>query len=195
MKYIATIACASLLSLLSAGASSIDTESFGASLNGWKKNRTASYSINNSGYRTHQPTVTETTDGGMFVSTRIDRGRCFGSKGATCFLELTFSPAGTLTVGQIRINAEGMQLNTGAVARRVETATEGEEAISLVSPTESLVQELFTRLDSELAKLDKAEDKGGRRDILGRLSNSDESTANYSAALRHNLNLLLANVR
>lgn len=195
MKRIAALAFASLLTCFSADAASLDTQSFGASLNGWNKNRTASYTINNSAFRTHIPTVTGTTDGGIFISTRIDRGGGFGSAPATCFLELTFSPEGYLTVGQIRIKMKELFLNTGAVTRRADPVpAEGEEVVVYTSPTETLVQELFGRLDTELAKLNADED-AGKRDLFGRLSGSDESTANYAAALRHNLNLLLANVR
>lgn len=93
--------------LLPSAAVTVDTESFGQSLSGWRKNRTASYSLNNHPYRTHQPSVTPNPGGGIFVSTRVELDPKFGKKTAS-YLELSFSSAGTLLSAQIRIVMGGM---------------------------------------------------------------------------------------
>ncbi|MDA7868811.1 hypothetical protein N9B28_03290, partial [bacterium] len=73
-----------------ASAVTVDTDSLGAALNGWRKNRTASYSIDNHSYLTHKPTVTPNAGGGIFVSTRVEHKPRFGKK-LTSYIELNYS--------------------------------------------------------------------------------------------------------
>ena len=58
MKHITFAAFLSLAAIAPTQAVTIDVESYGADLNGWKKNRTASYTLNNNLYRTHRPSAT-----------------------------------------------------------------------------------------------------------------------------------------
>ena len=78
-----------------------DTEGFGQRLNGWKKNRTAVYDFTDASYRTHMPTITETTDGGIYISTQVDL-IAFGDAGAVSHIDMTFSRGGTLLSAQLR---------------------------------------------------------------------------------------------
>ena len=59
------------------------------------------------------------------------------------------------------------------------------------SATEALVLDLFSRLDSEFAKLNAGDEKT-RRDIFGRLTRKTTLGVDLPAAVRHNLNLILA---
>lgn len=199
MKYIPLALTLAITGFAPASAVTLDSQAFGASLNGWRKDRTAVYDINNNSYRTHQPTATRTKGGGLFVSTRIEEGSR-SSKRAVCFLELTFTPEGHLVGAQIRATLEGKRLDTGLVTRAAElpapVVDEGgaKPTKAWETPTSRLVNELFSRFDTELNKLDvKDDDKPKRRDIFGRLSASNKGK-DIPAAVRHNLNLLLASV-
>jgi hypothetical protein len=116
--YLLILPCLACLSA-AAPAVTFDVEGFGNALNGWSKKRTASYSIDSHNYRTHQPTITPTPGGGMFVSTRVDycpRGR----KPTTSHIELSFSGEGALVSGQNRMQVGDTRLNTGQVVRNPE---------------------------------------------------------------------------
>jgi hypothetical protein len=192
-----TITIAAGLSL-SASAVSFDTEGFGAALNGWGKKRTASYSIDNHSYRTHQPTTTPAPGGGMFVSARVDH--CpRGGKATSSYIELVFSGEGHLLSGQIRIKVGEKSLNTGQVVRAPEkpAPAEGETEQDLEpwkTPTMQVVMDMFSALDTELGKLEK-DDTKGRKDVFGRIFGQDFGSADLAAALRHNVNLMLVSAR
>jgi hypothetical protein len=57
-----------------------------------------------------------------------------------------------------------------------------------------MVNDLFKALDTEFVKLTKKE-KEGKKDVFSRVFGSGDQTADLSAALRHNLNLLLRDTR
>lgn len=200
MKHLALVTSALVLTLLPARAVWVDAEAFGAALHGWRKDHTAVYSINNNTYRTHRPTATATENGGVFLSTRIEEGGRM-SKGAVSFLELTFTAQGHLVAAQIRATMGGKRLDTGLVTRRpdapdpvVPEQGPAEVGPAWETPTTALVNDLFTRLDAELGKLDAKEGEKPRRDIFGRLTGGANKRSDVPAALRHNLNLLLAHV-
>lgn len=185
--------------LLPGHAVTVDTDSFGAALNGWRKNRTASYSIDNHTYLTHVPTVTPNPGGGIFVSTRVEHKARFGKK-LTSYIELNYSASGTLLSAQIKVMAGAMRLNTNLVSRPALDAppAEGEApALDLEpwhTPTTKMVSELFTALDAEFAKLSKR-DQDEKQDVFSRVFGKGYETADLSAALRHNVNLLLGYTR
>lgn len=167
-----------------------DEESFGQSLNGWQKNRTASYSIDQHSYLTHRPTLTPTPGGGLFTSTRVDHVTKLGKK-TTSYLELNFSADGTLTTAQIRIMAGQHQLTTGLITRPPLAAPADEaNPEPWVTPTHAMINDLFKALDTEFVRFSKQEGEG-KRDLFSRLFGAGYQTADLSAALRHNLNLLL----
>jgi hypothetical protein len=173
----------------------VDTDTFGEALNGWRKNRTASYSIDNHNYLTHKPTVTPNPGGGIFVSTRIEHNPKFGKK-TTSYIELSYSSAGTLLTAQIRMMAGDLGLNTSLISRPVLTSKplEGEEAVTSAepwtSPEGSMVIALFKSLDAEFASLTKKREEG-KKDVFSRVFGRGYQSADLSAAIRHNLNLLL----
>lgn len=192
-------ACTGFALLFPAGAVTVDTDSLGQSLHGWRKNRTASYSIDNHSYLTHKPTVTPSPGGGIFVSTRVEHAPRFGKK-TTSYIELSYSSAGTLLTTQIKIMAGDLRLNTGLISRPALEAApaEGEapstDAEPWNTPTKTMVNDLFKALDTEFAKLTK-KDQEGKKDVFSRVFGAGKKTAGLSAALRHNLNLLLRYTR
>ncbi len=178
-----------------------DTNAFGQSLNGWKKNRTALYSIDNNTYRTHVPTLSPTPGGGMFVSTRVDHRPRMG-KLISSYLELTFSPQGHLITGQIRLSLDGKRITTGQIEREpnaVEPPADSEAPIipnaePWKTPEGTLVASLFKAYDAEMNKLSKTEG-AGKQDIFARMFGKSFDHTDLAAALRHNLNFVLKNVR
>lgn len=186
------------MSLLgSASAVTFDSDTFGRALNGWQKNRTASYSIDNHSYRTHRPTLTRNPGGGLFISARVEHLRSFGKK-TTSYIELSYSAEGTLVTAQIRIMAGDFRVNSGLINRPALAApAEGEAPAADTepwnNPTGVMIQDLFKALDNEVAKMAKAGD--GKKDIFSRAFGRGYDSADLAAALRHNLNLLMACVR
>ena len=100
----------------SAFAVSFDTEGFGTSLNGWRKDRTANYAFADAKYRTHIPTITFSPSGSMFISTEVDLLATAG-KGAICQIGLTFSSYGVLEGAQIKGSINNKALDTGLIRR------------------------------------------------------------------------------
>lgn len=195
MNRLIILALASMVLLPPSGAVEVDSESFGTSLNGWKENRTASYTINNHRYLTHRPTVTPNAGGGVFVSTRVEHRPRFGKK-TTSYIELNYSASGTLLSAQIKVMAGDLRLNTGSISRPASSPkpTDGEssegDSKPWLTPTTKMVSDLFQALDTEFAKLSKR-DQEEKKDVLNRVFGKGYQSADLSSALRHNLNLLL----
>lgn len=193
---------ASLVLASSALAASFDTEGFGSRLNGWQKNRTASYSFTDAKYRTHVPTITYSPSGTMFLSTQVDLLAVAG-KGAICQIGLTFSSSGSLEGAQIKGSINNKALDTGLI-RRAESPVpaaapapaEGTVAVSLPRPvnaTDEMITELFARFDAEMKKVTEAKETM-RADLFSRIAGNNVKSADLSAGLRHNVNLMLQHV-
>ena len=196
-KFLLT-ALGSLSLLLPANAVTVDVENFGASLNGWRKDRTAYYTIDKHAYVTHKPTITPNASGGVFISTRVDHKKSFGKK-TTSYIELNYDSEGMLLTAQIKIMAGNVRLNSGAISRPpLAPAPEGGAPAAdpepWLSPTARMVNQLFSALDTEFAKLTKAAE-GEKKDVFNRVFGKGYDGADLAAALRHNLNLLIGNVR
>ena len=194
MKLVAILIAVGLSGLTSAFGLGINVDNLGQSLNGWSKKRTATYTLDSQSYRTHQPTVTQNLDGGIFVSMRVEHLSAIRPD-ATAYLELTFTPSGYVGAAQIRLTMKGEKYDTGQVLREQDqSVTEGVVGSPDWRSTHmKLVLELFNKLDAQLAK-EEDEEKKGKRDLWGRFNGSKLNEADVSAALRHNLNLLLTNV-
>lgn len=199
MKTTTIILVAILVSGPACFALSFDTGGFGLMLNGWKANRTTSYQLTDGHYRTHVPTITATPSGGMFLSTQVDLVVA-GGKGATCHIGLTFSSDGALEMAQIKGTVENKALDTGLIRRPerppLPVAMEGEtpQPPRPFHATDEMIAELFSAFDAEMKRV-VAAGEGERRDFFSRLSKKGASSADLSAGLRHNVNLLLANVK
>lgn len=199
MKFQIIPLLASLVLPSTAFAVSFDTENFGARLNGWKKDRTAVYSFTDAKYRTHSPTITYSPSGTMFLSTQVDMLALSG-KGAVCQVGLTVSPSGVLEGAQIKGTIGSKSLDTGLIRRPEAPAmpapAEGNAAAAParhVSATDEMITELFVRFDTEMKKF--TEGKGSMRsDLFSVMSGNNVKSADLSAGLRHNVNLMLQHI-
>lgn len=195
MKLVAILISMGLSSLGTAFGLSLDLEGLGQNLNGWSAKRTATYTIDSQTYRTHVPTVTPDLEGGLFVSMRVEH--LSGQRpDATAYLELSFAPDGSVAAAQIRLTMNGHHYNTGQVTPKERELFEeaGADANGPRKAPSRVVLDLFRELDQQLAK-EKGEGQSGTKDLWGRLRRSRLNEADVSAALRHNLNLLLTKVR
>lgn len=176
-----------------------DVDAFGGYLNGWdKKSNTSTYPFTDATYRTHSPTITGTSSGGLYVSTQVDL-LAFGSQGAISHIDLTFNSRGILVAAQLRTTIGQKTIDTGLVTRAEDSApiapVDGQPATKPVfTPTEQLINELFNRYDMEMKKVTEGKD-AEKRDLFSRFGNKNAKTANLAAGLRHNLNLMLSSVR
>jgi len=175
-----------------------DTEGFGQRLNGWKKDRTTVYDFTDATYRTYQPTITGTPDGGMYISTQVDLV-AFGGQGAISHIDMTFTSGGTLLSAQLKTTIGRKIIDTGLV-RRPEApvaplAIEGQPApvVPRFDATEELIIDLFNRYDMEMKKITEGKD-AEKRDLFSRFSNKNSKSANLAAGLRHNVNLMLQSI-
>ena len=176
-----------------------DTEGFGQRLNGWKKNGTTLYYFTNAQYCTYKPIMTQTTVGGIYITTQVDL-IAFGDAGAVSHIDMTFSSGGTLLSAQLRSTIGRKTIDTGLV-RRPEAPTppaavEGEPAPKVMPfhAAEELIIELFNRYDTEMRKISEGKD-AEKRDLFSRHGGSKNAkTANLAAGLRHNCNLMLMHV-
>ena len=182
----------------SAFAVSFDTEGFGSRLNGWRKDRTASYSFTDAKYRTHIPTITFSPSGSMFISTEVDLLATAG-KGAICQIGLTFSSCGVLEGAQIKGAIHNKALDTGLIRRPEAPAVAAAPADGAGVPprpfhaTDEMMAELFSRFDAEMKKVTEAKETM-RSDLFSRIAGNNVKSADLSAALRHNINIMLQNV-
>ena len=176
-------------------AAGFDTEGFGQSLNGWKKDGTTTYDFTDATYRTYKPTITETPDGGIYVSTQVDL-LLFGDKGAVSHIDMTFSRSGTLLSAQLRSTIARKTIDTGLVRRpeapAAPVAIEGQPApkVPHFDATEELIYDLFGRFDLEMRKVSEGKD-AEKRDLFSRFGSKNAKSANLAAGLRHNVNLML----
>ncbi len=169
-----------LLSALPAMAGvEIDTEVLGESLGGWKarKGKAAEYELSDSRYRTYQPEVSPSPDGGIFVSIRIDHMRGFMASDDYASLELSFAADGTLVTAQSSLALQGRTISSELIKGGASAST------SVAAPYVDKAVKIGTDLVADLSS------KLLREKIVepGRVS--------FPAAVRHNYNLIYKSVR
>ena len=157
----------------------IDLEILGSSLGGWnaRKGKAAEYELSEAGYRTYQPEVSPSPDGGIFVSMRIDHRRGFMASDDHASLELSFAPDGSLVSAQSSLALQGRTISSelirgGASATTSVAAPQIDRAVKVGS-------DLVADLSSKLLREKIVEP--------GRVS--------FPAAIRHNYNLLYRAVK
>jgi len=148
-------------------ASWLDMDELGASLNGWrnKGGTAAEYKSADSNYRTYRPTVSP-QEGGIYVSTKIDHIRGFGSDDHA-FVELYYDEQGTLTDARTQMTIGGAKWDTKWIAAGVAVYNPGMGAAAFAA------NEIFQDLRTFVSRLNE---HGGR--------------ANFPAVVRHNINLI-----
>lgn len=157
----------------------IDTDVLGESLGGWKarKGKAAEYELSDSRYRTYQPEVSPSPDGGIFVSIRIDHMRGFMASDDYASLELSFAADGTLVTAQSSLALQGRTISSELIKGGASAST------SVAAPYVDKAVKIGTDLVADLSS------KLLREKIVepGRVS--------FPAAVRHNYNLIYKSVR
>lgn len=157
----------------------VDVETFGTSLGGWmaRKGKAAEYELSEAGYRTYQPEVSPSPDGGIFISVRIDHRRGFFAADDHASLELSFAPDGTLVSAQSSLALQGRTISSELIKGGASAST------SVAAPQIDRAVKVGTDLVADLTS------KLLREKIVepGRVS--------FPAAIRHNYNLLYKAVK
>lgn len=157
----------------------VDVEAFGTSLGGWqaRKGKAAEYELSEAGYRTYQPEVSPSPDGGIFVSVRIDHRRGFFASDDHASLELSFAPNGDLVSAQSSLALQGRTISSELIKGGASAST------SVAAPQIERAVKVGTDLVADLSS------KLLREKIVepGRVS--------FPAAIRHNYNLLYKAVK
>ena len=168
-----------LFALPAFGIVEIDLEAYGTSLGGWKarKGKAAEYEISESIYRTYQPEISPSPDGGIFVSIRIDHVRGFMASDDHASLELSFAADGTLVTAQSSLALQGRTISSELIKGGASAST------SVAAPYVDHAVKIGTDLVADLSS------KLLREKIVepGRVS--------FPAAIRHNYNLIYQAVR
>ena len=169
------LVCSVVLAMAAGAASAAPTlhpDVLGRMLGGWdaKKGKAADYEISGTKYRTWQPHVTPSVDGGMFVSVRIDHLRGLLASDDHASLELSFDRNGEIVSAQSTIALQGRKI------------------------TSDLIQG-STKLGTSAAGLDRVVKVG--TDLVGSLTAkmlrekvTEPGRVGFPAAVRHNYNLL-----
>lgn len=145
-----------------------DLEGMGRALNGWrhKGGTAAEYKSAGSNYRTYRPTVTNTPDGGLFVSTKLDHIRGL-KKDDHAQVEMLFDSGGRILQARATMQIQGkLALDTGVITKNV-----GDRRVTAIV---AISEEIFRLLD-------RIDDHGGR--------------ANFPAVVQHNLHIINGAVR
>ncbi|SKA81371.1 hypothetical protein SAMN02745166_00750 [Prosthecobacter debontii] len=157
----------------------VDIEAFGKSLGGWlaRKGKAAEYEMSEADYRTYQPEVSPSPDGGIFVSVRIDHCRGFFASDDHASLELSFAPNGDLVSAQSSLALQGRTITSELIKGGASATT------SVAAPQIDRAVKVGTDLVADLSS------KLLREKVVepGRVS--------FPAAIRHNYNLLYQAVK
>lgn len=155
----------------------LDDESFGKSLGGWKKrsNSAAEYPLSGSVYRTYKPEISPTPDGGIFVSVRIDHVRGWLASDDHAVLEITVNSKGAIASAQSTMAIQGQSIKSDVILG-------GNQAGAALLSPEGAVQigtDLVANLSAKLLRENIVE--------AGRVS--------LPSVLRHNYNRLFQAIR
>lgn len=156
----------------------VDIEKFGASLGGWtkEKKKAAEYKFSETDYRTYRPEVTQSPDGGLFVSVRVDHLRGMFSADDHASLEMSFGRDGTLLSSQAAISIQARRITSELFREGGNSVGKaaGDYVNGVAEKAAKLSGNVFASLASKVLRENVTEP--------GRIA--------YPAALRHNYNLL-----
>lgn len=155
----------------------IDEEVFGKSLGGWTKRgkAAAEYPLSGSVYRTYKPEISQTPDGGLFISLRIDHVRGWLSSDDHAVLEVTINSKGQIVSAQSNIAIQGRSI----ASEVIRGTNEAGKAILGGDKSVQIGTDLVADLSAKLLRENIVE--------AGRVS--------FPAALRHNYNRLFQSIR
>ena len=165
------------LVIMAAADVTVDHESFGKSLGGWKRKdgSAAQYPLSGSDYRTFKPEVSPTPEGGIFISVRIDHVRGWMSNNDHATLEITVSATGVITSAKSSIAIQGVSIASDVILGTNEAGKE----ISGADRAVQIGTDLVSNLTAKLLRENIVE--------AGRVT--------FPAAIGHNFNLLYQALR
>ena len=151
----------------------VDLDQFGKELGGWdgKKKKFAEYEMSDSDYRTFRPIVTETPDGGRYISVRIDNRRGLFSSDDHALLQVTVDAEGKLVSLSSSIHAQGKSIKSDVIL------TTGNQAASMLGG------DVVLKAGIKLVKDLSAKIAGEKKVEAGRVV--------YPAVIVHNYNKLM----
>lgn len=158
------------------GSVSINIETLGTSLGGWKKrDAMAEYELSGATYRTFRPEVSPTPDGGIFVSVRIDHVRGWLASNDHAVLEITVSKDGDILSAKSSIAIQGRAITSDLIRSGTQAGQQLTTADRSVQIGSDLVADLSAKLLRE------------------RIVESGRVT--FPAALRHNYNMIYQSIQ
>ena len=130
----------------------IDVEAFGKELGGWKarKNKAVDYVLSEAEYRTYRPVITDTPEGGKYVSVRIDHRRGVFSSDDHALLQITLGPHGELISLESSIHTQGKSIRSDVVATTGATAAQTLGADPILRAGMTLARDLSRKLAGEV---------------------------------------------
>lgn len=175
---ISRVICFLIATAAARGGVEVDVEQFGKSLGGWKKegDKAAEYQFSESDYRTYKPEITQSPNGGLFISVRVDHLRGMFSADDHASIEMSFGPDGTLLSSQAAISIQERRISSDMFRSGGNAAAKaaGDLVGGAAEKAAKLSGNVFASLASKILRENVTEP--------GRIS--------YPAALRHNYNLL-----
>ena len=154
------------------GGVSVDEETLGNSLGGWKARagKAAEYPLSGANYRTYRPEITPTPDGGIFISIRIDHVRGWLSSDDHAMLEITVDKQGRVVSAQSSIAIQGRSVTSDLIRG----GTDAGQKLAGVDRAVQIGTDLVADVSAKMLREKIVE--------AGRVS--------FPSALRHNYNLL-----
>lgn len=171
--FMKTILLALFLSLNSAWAGPIlNLDNLGQKLGGWtaKGKRAADYERSGSKYRTWKPEVTQTHDGGLFISVRIDHLRGLLASDDHASLQITLDHEGQIISAQSSMAFQGKKITSDAIRLGASAGT----SVLGVEQAAKIGTDLLADLSSKVLRENVAEP--------GRVT--------FPAVIHHNYNLV-----
>lgn len=159
------------------GGVSVDEETLGNSLGGWKvrAGKAAEYPLSGANYRTYRPEITPTPDGGIFVSIRIDHVRGWFSSDDHAMLEITVDKRGRVISAQSSIAIQGRSVTSDVIRG----GTDAGQKLAGVDRAVQIGTDLVADVSAKMLREKIVE--------AGRVS--------FPSVLRHNYNLLYQSIR
>lgn len=159
------------------GGVSVDEETLGNSLGGWKARagKAAEYPLSGANYRTYRPEITPTPDGGIFISIRIDHVRGWLSSDDHAMLEITVDKQGRVVSAQSSIAIQGRSVTSDLIRG----GTDAGQKLAGVDRAVQIGTDLVADVSAKMLREKIVE--------AGRVS--------FPSALRHNYNLLYQSIR
>ncbi len=126
----------------------VDVDKFGKELGGWsaKGGKAADYLMSDSKYRTFKPVITETPDGGRYISIRIDNVRGVFNSNDHALLQITIDGQAKLVAIESSIHTQGQSVKSDVVLTSAKQTAAVLNSNIVVSAGLSLAKDLSDKI-------------------------------------------------